>query len=223
MPHGTSASLRPINALSLGCPPLIATSASPFERSNIRSVMSSSTFVPFALERVIYLEKRTETGADYWRINPKGQVPVLELADGERLTECAVIRQFIADQKPDTGLMPCHATSERYRMQEWLNFIATDLHKSFVPIFRPTTPDEYKRISREAIGKRFDWLDAHLTNRRYITGDTFSVADAYLFAVLRWCPRAGIDLSNWRNLSGYADGVRSRPKVVEAMTAEGLA
>jgi glutathione S-transferase len=176
----------------------------------------------FALEQVSYLEKKTSSGADYWAVNPKGQVPVLELPSGERLTECAVILQYIADRKPSAGLIPACGTAERYRVQEWLNFIASELHKSFVPIFRPSTPDEYKRISKEGLGKRFNWLDRHLAERHYLMGEAFLVADAYLFTVLRWCSRIDIDISGWTNLKTYADHIAARPKVQEAMKVEGL-
>ncbi len=179
--------------------------------------------LPFELEQVIYLEKKTKSGADYWGINPKGQVPVLELASGQRLTECAVIVQFIADQKPSSGLIPACGTAERYRAQEWLNFIASELHKSFVPIFRPSTPDEYKRISTESLVKRFDWLDKYLAEQEFLVGVAFTVADAYLFTVLRWCARVDVDIGTWANLRAYMDRVAARPKVQEAMTAEGLA
>ena len=178
--------------------------------------------LPFELEQVNYLEKKTKSDIDYWIINPKGQVPVLELDSGERLTECAVIVQFIADKKPSSGLAPACGTYERYRLQEWLNFVSSELHKTFVPIFRLTTPDEYKTISKENLGRRFDWLDKLLAERRYLMGDTFTIADIYLFTVLRWSSRIDIDLSNWRNLKSYADGVAARPKVQEAMKAEGI-
>jgi glutathione S-transferase len=178
--------------------------------------------IPFELEQVIYLEKKTKSGADYWGINPKGQVPVLELRNGDRLTECAVILQFIADQKPNSILSPACGTIERYRLQEWLSFISSELHKAFIPIFRPTTPGEYKKISKDIISKRFDWLNKHLADRPYLMGPAFTVADAYLFTVVRWCPRIDTDLSNWPNIEIYADRIAARLKVQEAMKAEGL-
>jgi glutathione S-transferase len=116
----------------------------------------------FDLEQVNNQEKKTKSGADYWTINGKGQVPVLEFDNGERLTEGPVIVQWIADQYPAAGLVPPAGKPERYRVQEWLNFITSELHKSFGPIFRPTTPDAYKAISKENLGKRFDWLDKQL-------------------------------------------------------------
>jgi glutathione S-transferase len=113
----------------------------------------------YDLEQVNNQEKKTKFGVDYWTVNAKGQVPVLEFDNGERLTEGPVIVQWIADQNPAAGLIPPAGKPERYRVQEWLNFVTSELHKSFGPIFRPTTPDAYKTISKENLGKRFDWLD----------------------------------------------------------------
>jgi len=177
----------------------------------------------FDLEQVNNQEKKTKSGTDYWTINPKGQVPVLELDNGERLTEGPVIVQYIADKQPASGLVPPAGTPERYRVQEWLNFTTSELHKTFGPIFRPTTPDAYKVISKENLGKRFDWLNQQLAGRQYLMGDKFTVADAYLFTILRWSSRVDIDLAKWPNLKAYADRVAARPKVQEAMKVEGLA
>jgi glutathione S-transferase len=176
----------------------------------------------FDLEQVDNKEKKTKSGQDYWTINPKGQVPVLELDNGERLTEGPVIVQYIADQKPGSGLAPAAGTLDRYRVLEWLNFVTSELHKAFGPIFRPTTPDAFKAISKENLAKRFDWVNAQLAGRQYLTGDKFTIADAYLFTVLRWAPRIDIDLSRWPNLKAYVDRVAARPKVQEALKAEGL-
>jgi glutathione S-transferase len=173
-------------------------------------------------EQVNNQEKKTKSGKDYWTINPKGQVPALLLDSGEMLTEGPVIVQYLADQKPGSGLVPPAGSIERYRVQEWLNFITSELHKSFGPIFRPTTPDAYKTISKENLGKRFDWIDKQLAGRQYLMGDKFTVADAYLFTVLRWTARIEIDLGKWPNLKAYADRVAARPKVQAAMKAEGL-
>jgi glutathione S-transferase len=152
----------------------------------------------------------------------KNQVPVLELDNGQRLTEGPVIVQYLADQKPGSGLVPPPGTMERYRVQEWLNFITSELHKTFGPMFRPTTPEEFKKISREYLAQRFDWIDKQLAGKQYLMGDTFTVADAYMFTVLRWSPRVGIDLSKWSNIEAYLARVAARPKVREAMKAEGL-
>ena len=178
--------------------------------------------VNFDLEQVNNQEKKTKSGTDYWTINPKGQVHVLELDNGDRLTEGPVIVQYIADRKPESGLVPPCGAPERYRVQEWLNFTTSELHKSFGPLFRPTTPDAYKTISKENLGKRFDWIDKQLAGRQYLMGEKFTVADAYLFTVLRWSSRVEIDLAKWPNLKAYVDRVAARPKVQEAMKAEGL-
>jgi glutathione S-transferase len=176
----------------------------------------------FQLEQVNNQEKKTKSGTDYWTINGKGQVPVLELDSGERITEGPVIVQYLADQKPASGLAPAAGTMERVRLQEWLNFVSSEMHKLMGPMFRPTTPDEFKKISRENLLKRLDWIDKQLANRQYATGDTFTVADAYLFTVLRWLPRIEIDAARWPNIKAYVDRVAARPKVQEAMAAEGL-
>jgi glutathione S-transferase len=176
----------------------------------------------YDLEQVNNQEKKTKSGTDYWTINAKGQVPVLEFDNGERLTEGPVIVQWIADQNPASGLVPPAGKLERYRVQEWLNFITSELHKTFGPIFRPTTPDAFKALSKENLGKRFDWLDKQLAGKDYLMGDKFSVADAYLFTVLRWTSRIDIDLAKWPNLKAYVDRVAARPKVQEALKAEGL-
>jgi glutathione S-transferase len=176
----------------------------------------------FQLEQVDNREKKTKSGQNFWTINPKGQVPVLELDTGERLTEGPIIVQYIADQKPGSGLLPPAGTMQRYRVQEWLNFITSELHKSFGPIFRPTTPDAYKAISKENLAKRFDFLDKELAGRQFLMGDKFTIADAYLFAVLRWTARIEMDLAKWPNLKAYVDRIAGRPKVQEAMKAEGL-
>ncbi len=176
----------------------------------------------FELEQVNNQEKKTKSGKDYWTVNPKGQVPTLELDTGERLTEGPVIVQYLADRKPAAGLVAPAGTMDRYRVQEWLNFTTSELHKSFGPIFRPTTPEEYKRISKENLGKRFDWLDKQLAGKQYLMGDKFTIADAYLFTVLRWSTRIEIDLAKWPNLKAYVDRVAARPQVQAAMRAEGL-
>jgi glutathione S-transferase len=176
----------------------------------------------FDLEQVNNQEKKTKSGVDYWGINAKGQVPVLELDDGDRITEGPVIVQYLADQKPASSLIPANGSIERVRVQEWLNFTTSEIHKTFGPIFRPTTPDAYKDIWKENLGKQFDWLDKQLAGKQYLTGDKFTVADAYLFTVLRWSTRVNIDLSKWPNVKAYVDRVATRPKVQEAMKVEGL-
>ena len=185
-------------------------------------IVSREAGIALDLEQVDNREKKTKSGKDYWGINAKGQVPVLELDNGERLTEGPVIVQYLADQKPASGLVPAAGSIDRYRVMEWLNFITSELHKTYGPIFRPTTPEEFKKISKENLGKRFDWIDKQLAGKQYLTGDKFTVADAYLFTVLRWSPRIEVDLSKWPNIKAYMDRVAARPKVQEALKAEGL-
>jgi glutathione S-transferase len=176
----------------------------------------------FEIEQVDGRAKKTKSGADYWKINPKGQVPALALDGGEMLTEGPVIVQYIADRNPSSGLIPAAGTLERYRVQEWLNHITSELHKSFGPLFKDTTPEAYKAISKENLGKRLAFIDEHLAKHQYLANDKFSVADAYLFTVLRWTTRVGIDVAQWPNLKAYMDRIAARPKVQEALKAEGL-
>jgi len=167
-------------------------------------------------------ERKTADGVVLSSINGKNQVPVLELDDGQVLTEGPVITQYLADRKPGSDLLPAAGTMERYRVQEWLNYVTSEIHKTFAPLFRPNTPDEFKSISRDFLGQRYDWINGQLAGKKYLTGDKFTVADAYLFVVLRWSPRVGIDLSKWPNIIAYMDRVAARPKVQEALKAEGL-
>ncbi len=160
-------------------------------------------------------------GTDFYTINPKGYVPVLELDDGERLTEGPAIVQYIADRNPGSGLAPAAGTMDRYRLQEWLNFITSELHKQFGPLFQAATPADYKEMLKEKIGKRFEWVADQLDGRDYLMGG-FTVADGYLFTILNWTGRVGIDLDRWPVLAAYRARVAARPKVREAMIAEGL-
>jgi glutathione S-transferase len=185
-------------------------------------IVLRETGANFELEKVDFKDRTTSGGKDFGAVNGKGQVPVLELDSGERLTEGPVIVQYLADQNPAAGLAPAAGTLERYRVQELLNFTASELHKSYSPLFRPNTPDAYKDIARENLGKRYDWINGVLANRPYLTGDTFTVADAYLFTVTRWAPRVGVDLAKWPNVAAYVNRIAARPKVQEALKAEGL-
>jgi glutathione S-transferase len=142
--------------------------------------------------------------------------------DGQVLTEVGVISQYLADRKPGNDVVPPAGTLERYRVMEWLSFVSSELHKSFAPLFRPNTPDDYKTISKANIAQRFDWLDKLLDGKQYLTGDKFTAADAYLFVVSRWSPRVGIDLAKWPNLTAFIARVASRPKVQETLKAEAL-
>ncbi|GAB4480571.1 MAG: glutathione transferase GstA [Burkholderiaceae bacterium] len=179
--------------------------------------------LPFSLVKVDLKTKRTADGADYLPINGKGYVPALELDDGQVLTEGPAIVQYLADRKPEAGLAPPNGTLERYRLQEWLNFISTEVHKQFSPLFAPNTPDATKEAQRERLAGRFEWLSKQLAGKDYLLGKAFSVADAYLFTVLNWCGFVGIDLGKWPVLAQYHARVAARPAVQEALKAEGLA
>ena len=178
--------------------------------------------IPLQLQKVNTKDKSMEGGGDYWQVNGKGYVPLLELDNGERLTEGPAIVQYLADQKPEAGLAPKAGSFERYRLQEWLNFTTSEIHKQFSPLFRPTTPEDYKPIARENLANRFKWLDKQLAGKDYLLGKQFSVADAYLFTVLRWTTPLKIDLSPWPNVAAYLERVGKRPKVREALQEEGL-
>ena len=164
---------------------------------------------------------KTEDGTDYRKINPKGYVTTLELDDGQRLTEAAVLLQYLADRAPAAGLAPAPGTMERYRLQEWLNFIATEIHKGFGPLWKPDSTDDEKQRTRGRLGLRLNWLAGEFGSREYLLG-SFSIADAYLFTVLNWSPWPGVDLTQWPALRDYAARVAARPKVAEARRAEGL-
>jgi glutathione S-transferase len=178
--------------------------------------------IPVELKKVNTKDKTMEGGGDFWKVNARGYVPVLELDNGQVLTEGPAIVQYLADQKPDAGLAPRNGTFERYRLQEWLNFLTSEVHKQFSPLFKPNTPDDYKPIAKQNIATRFDWLDKQLEGKDYLMGKQFTVADAYLFVLLNWTRPTQIDLSKWPNLGAYQKRVAARPKVKEALQAEGL-
>ncbi len=178
--------------------------------------------LPFTTQKVDTKTKQLDGGGDFWAINSKGYVPTLELDSGQVLTEGPAIVQYIADQYPESGLAPKAGTMERYRLQEWLNFITSEIHKGFSPLFDPALTPEVKQIFKDKLGKRFDWLATQLTGKQYLMGETFTVADGYLFTVLNWCQWVGIDLATWPVLADYQARVSARPKVQDAMKAEGL-
>ena len=178
--------------------------------------------IPVQLVKVDLQAKKTEDGTDFRTINSKGYVPTLELPDGQRLTEGPAIVQYLADQAPARGLAPASGTIERYRLQEWLNFISTELHKQFSPLFDPASEATLKTRQVEGIGTRFDWITKQLGSRDYLMGSAFTVADAYLFTVLGWAKYVDIDLAKWPVLAAYAARVTQRPQVREALKAEGL-
>ena len=149
-------------------------------------------------------------------------MPVLELDDGSRLTEGPAIVQYVADQVPATKLAPANGTFARYQLQEWLNFISTEVHKQYSPLFDPSTPDDIKAKQRDKLTKRYDWIAQQLADKDYLTGSTFTVVDAYLFTVTNWARSTGIDMARWPVLQSYVKRVAARPHVHEALKAEGL-
>lgn len=178
--------------------------------------------LPFDLERVDLRSHKLGDGGDFYAINSRGYVPVLELGNAERLTEGPAIVQYIADLAPDAGLAPRNGTFERVRLQEWLNFITAELHKGFTPLFVPSASEEWREAARQKLAQRFDWLDPQLRGKSWLMGGQFTVADGYLFTVLSWTKPTGIDLSKWPVLQEYANRVAVRPRVQEALKAEGL-
>jgi glutathione S-transferase len=173
------------------------------------------------LKRADTKTKKLEDGSDYFAINSKGAVPALKLDNGQVLTEGPVIMQYLADQKPETGLVPKNGTLERYRLQEWLNYITSEVHKGFSPLWA-SKDEAVKDYALTNLKKKFDWLNAQLAGKKYLTGDTFTIADAYLFTVVNWTNPLGIDLVPWPALKEFQARVAARPKVQEAMIAEGL-
>ena len=161
-------------------------------------------------------------GTDYYTLNPLGYVPLLQLNDGTLLREGPVIVQYIADQAPAKKLAPANGTLPRYQMQSWLNFVGTEIHKGFSPLFNPATPAEYKTMAIERLMSRLKWVDGELAGKQYLMGDAFSVADAYMFTITNWAAPMKMDLSNLANLTAYRARVAARPAVQQAMKAEGL-
>jgi glutathione S-transferase len=178
--------------------------------------------LPFTVEKTDLRTKKTAGGGDYYKINSKGAVPALQLDDGRVLTEGPAIVQYIADSAPDSGLAPRWGTFERYQLMEMLNYIGTELHSGFHPLFTPGSSPETKAAAVESLGKKFDWLSKRITPGKYVLGDTFTVADAYLFTVLRWMDYAKMERGKWPALAAYFELVGRRPKVQEALKAEGL-
>lgn len=167
--------------------------------------------------------KIVANGSDFARVNPKGYVPVLELDDGSVLTEGPAIVQYIADLKPASGLAPQAGTLERYRLQEWLGFINSEIHKGFGPLFNPATPDDYKTTVRANLAKRLAFVDEHLEQNDFLLGKQFSVADGYLYTVLNWSQWTGIDLTRWPSLVAFQERIGARASVQAARAAEAAA
>ncbi len=178
--------------------------------------------VPFELKRADTRTKKLVDGSDYLAVNSKGAVPALRLDDGQVLTEGVAIMQYIGDRKPESKLVPPAGTIERYRVIEWLNYLTSEVHKSFSPLFNPNAAPEVKAYTTANLEKKLDWTNDQLAGSKYLTGETFTVADAYLFTLINWTYFVGIDLGKWPALKEFHGRVAARPKVQEALEAEGL-
>jgi glutathione S-transferase len=178
--------------------------------------------LPVELKKTDTKTKKLEDGSDYFAVNSKGAVPALRLDDGQVLTEGPAILQYLADQKPESKLVPKAGTLERYRVLEWLNFITSEVHKGFSPLFNPAADPKVKEYTTQNLEKRFDWINKQLAGKQYLTGEQFTIADAYLFVVANWSNFVGIDLGRWPALKAFVERVAARPKVQEALAAEGL-
>jgi len=182
------------------------------------------TGLPFEINKVSAAgsEKKTADGRNFLMIIPKGYTPVLETQTGEVLTEGIAILQYIADRAPEKNLAPAPGSFERYRLQEWLTYVATEVHKTYSPLFSPATPEEYKKMVTESLRDKYDYLERHLSTHAYLMGSTFSVADAYLFVCTNWARMLKVDLSRYPSVLGFMERVGARPAVRAAMKAEGL-
>jgi glutathione S-transferase len=186
-------------------------------------IVAREAGLPVDIVKVDLKARKLEDGGDYTRLNAKGYVPALALDDGTLLTEGPAIVQYLADQRPESALAPANGTLERYRLQEWLNFLTAEIHKSFSPLFNPAAAEGWKQAARDNLTRRFDYVAERLGPNAYLTGERFTVADAYLFTLLNWCQWTGIDLGRWPALQAYHARVAARPKVQAALRAEGLA
>ena len=176
----------------------------------------------FTLIGVDLMHKRMENGDDFLKVNPKGQVPALLLDDNTLLTEGVAIMQYLADSVADRQLLAPVGSINRYKTLEWLNFIATELHKGFTPLFRPDTPEDYKPTVRALLDKKLAYIDESLAGAQWISGSHFTIADAYLFTVLRWAFAVKMDMAGYQNIADYMARVAARPAVAAALAAEGL-
>lgn len=190
--------------------------------SLVPHIVLRETGLPFTLEKVDTSKHRTQAGDDYYAINPKGQVPLLQLDDGQLLSEGPVIVQYLADQARATTLMPAAGSIERYRVMEWQNYVTSELHKSFSPLFSSDFDATAKKTVSAALRKKYEWVDSRLAGKDYLTGAAFTAADAYLFVVTGWARFVGLDLADLTNLQRFMKQVAERPAVREAMKAEGL-
>ena len=177
--------------------------------------------IPLEIVWVDMQRKVLPDGTDLHAINPKGQVPSLQLPDGQFLSEGLAIMQYLADQRPDSDLATTARGVEKYRVLEWMSFVGSDLHKGgFMPLFKKTTPDDYRPLARQLVVSRMKLLDEHLADRKYLTGATFTIADAHCYAIAMWTHYHDIDLAPWPNLSAYLERIARRPSVQAAKAAE---
>ena len=176
--------------------------------------------LPFELVRVDFKSKKTASGQEFSTINPKGAVPTLQLDGGEVLTEGPAIVQYLADQKPGSGLAPPAGSFERYRLMEWLNYVGTELHKGFSPLFKRDSTDALKQATRDALLPKLAWVASRLEGQDFLLGKTFTVADAYLFTILTWANHTGLNTTQWPALQAYFDRISARPAVKEALAEE---
>jgi len=168
------------------------------------------------------LRTKKAEGGDFTAVNSKGYVPALRLDDGQVLTENVAVLQYIADRKPEAKLAPPAGTMERYRLQEWLSFINSEIHKSFGPLFNAEAKEETRQYARNLLAKRLSWLEGAMGSRTFLMGESFTVADAYLFTVLSWGAHVGVDIAKWPAIKSYYERIAARPQVIAAMQAEGL-
>lgn len=185
-------------------------------------IVAREAGIALTLEKVDLANRTTETGANYLAVNPKGYVPALGLQDNSVLTEASAIIQYLADSQSKADLAPAHGSMERYRLIEWLGFISTEIHKGFGPLWNPATPDAVKAATKERLASRFAYLDEKLGSQPFLMGDTFTIADAYLFTVVNWTNFHAIDISPFPNLQAFQARIAARPAVQQALEAEGL-
>lgn len=195
---------------------------SPGACSLVSHILLIETKLPFELVKVDTKAHKTEAGVDYYTINPKGSVPLLQLDDGQYLSEGPVIAQYIADKAGRADLMPKAGTLERYRVMEWQNYVTSELHKGYSPLFNPTFPAEGKPYFVAALRRKFEWVSSQLRGKDFLTGANFTAADAYLFVVSRWSKFVNLDLADLPDLQAFIKRVSERPAVQAAIAAEGL-
>jgi len=185
-------------------------------------IVAREAGIALDLEKVDLGSKRTATGEDYLAVNPKGYVPALRLDDGSVLTEVSAIIQYLADQAPASGLIPAAGTMERYRILEWIGYVSTEIHKGFGPLWNAKLAPEARAAAVAALSHRLDLVEKVLARQPFLAGERFTVVDAYLFAVASWAPWVKLDMAPWPKLRDFVARVAARPKVQEALVAEGL-